>query len=65
MNLRIDQDRITRELQELAAISEAPAPVVTRIVFTEAGLRGRALVKRQCEAAGLQVRLDAALVLRL
>jgi N-carbamoyl-L-amino-acid hydrolase len=59
MNLCIDQDRITRELQELAAISEAPAPVVTRIVFTEADLRGRALVKRLCEAAGLQVRQDA------
>jgi ureidoglycolate amidohydrolase len=59
MNLPIDQDRLARELEALAAISEAPAPVVTRIVFTEADLRGRAFVKNLCREAGLQIREDA------
>ena len=59
MNLRVNQDRITRELEELAAISDVPAPAVTRIVFTEADLRGRAVIKRLCKEAGLQVRNDA------
>jgi len=59
VKLSIDQDRLTLELDKLAAISEAPAPVVTRVVFTEADLLGRAYVKRLCEEAGLQFREDA------
>src|SRR5947208_3668934 len=50
---------LERELEELGAISEAPSPVVTRIVFTEADLRGRAYVKRLCAEAGLEIREDA------
>jgi len=59
MNLSVDQNRLARALDDLAAISEAPAPVVTRIVFTEADLRGRAFVKKLCAEAGLQIREDA------
>jgi ureidoglycolate amidohydrolase len=59
MNLQIDEDRLASELDQLAAISEAPAPVVTRVVFTAADLRGRGFVKRLCSEAGLQVREDA------
>src|SRR6202142_1305428 len=59
MNLAIDQNRLARELDELAAISEAPAPVVTRVVFTEADLRGRAFMKPLCADAGLHIREDA------
>jgi ureidoglycolate amidohydrolase len=59
MKLSIDQDRLTRELDELGAISEAPSPVVTRVVFTEADLRGRAYLKKLCTEAGLGVREDA------
>lgn len=59
MTLQIDQARLARELEELGAISEAPAPVVTRVVFTEADLRGRAYLKRLCAEAGLDVREDA------
>jgi N-carbamoyl-L-amino-acid hydrolase len=47
------------ELQELAAISDAPAPAVTRVVFTDADLRARAFVKTRCADAGLAVREDA------
>jgi len=32
--LHVDQQRLNRELDELAAISSEPAPVVTRVVFT-------------------------------
>lgn len=56
-NLRIDG--LIAELHELAAISEAPAPVVTRVVFSEADLRARAYVKELCREAGLAVREDA------
>ena len=59
MKLTIDRERLVRELEELGAISEAPSPVVTRVVFTEADLRGRAYVKGLCAAAGLRLREDA------
>ncbi len=59
MKLTIDANRMTRELEELAAISERPAPVVTRVVFTEADLRGRAYLKGLCREAGLAIREDA------
>jgi ureidoglycolate amidohydrolase len=59
MNLRIDQDGLSHELDELAAISERPSPVVTRIVFTDADLVGRAFIKRLCREANLAIREDA------
>jgi ureidoglycolate amidohydrolase len=58
-NLTIHQDRLNRELEELAMISDAPPPAMTRVVFTEADLRGRAFVKGLCQEAGLQIREDA------
>jgi ureidoglycolate amidohydrolase len=59
MNLAVDQTRLSGELEALGAISEAPAPVVTRVVFSEADLRARAYFKSLCRDAGLQVREDA------
>jgi ureidoglycolate amidohydrolase len=59
MNLAIDQQRLARDLEALGAISSEPAPVVTRVVFTEADLQARALVKQLCVEAGLAVREDA------
>lgn len=56
---RPDPDRLTQELSALAAISDAPSPAVTRIVFTETDLRARAFVKALCVEAGLVVREDA------
>ena len=47
------------ELEALAAFSEAPAPAVTRIVFTETDLRARAYLKGLFAGAGLSVREDA------
>jgi ureidoglycolate amidohydrolase len=59
MRLSIDHNRIAAELETLGNISEAPAPVTTRIVFTEADLRARAYVKGVCREIGLRIREDA------
>src|SRR5262249_10923571 len=58
MKLDVDQQRLTAELDELALISSEPAPVVTRVVFTEADLRARKLFKRWASEAGLELRED-------
>ncbi|HWY74847.1 MAG TPA: M20 family metallo-hydrolase [Verrucomicrobiae bacterium] len=57
--LAIDSDRLQQQLEELARISSAPAPVVTRILFSDADRRARQYVKRLCLEAGLEVREDA------
>jgi len=59
MKLEIDSGRLLSELEGLASISDAEPPAVTRIVFTPTDMRARALVIRNCEAAGLEVRQDA------
>jgi ureidoglycolate amidohydrolase len=55
LELQIDRERLSTELDQLGAISAEPAPVVTRVVFTEADLRGRRFVKDLCIEAGLKV----------
>ena len=52
-------DLLMAELTALANITEGDPPVVTRVVFSEADLRGRTHVKELCFEAGLQVREDA------
>jgi ureidoglycolate amidohydrolase len=59
MKLQVDCERLVAEIEELATISEAPAPAVTRIVFTPTDLKARAWLKQKCEDAGLAVRQDA------
>ncbi len=59
MKLEIDINRLQREIDELALISENPPPVVTRVLFSEADLRARELVKKWCREAGLILREDA------
>ena len=51
--LTIDIETLTSELQALAAISDATAPAVTRIVFSDKDLTARAWLKGRCHAAGL------------
>ena len=43
MNLpiQVDGGRVWRELETLAGYSDAPAPAVTRVLFTEQDLAGR------------------------
>ena len=38
MNIDIDSDRLQRWIDELAAFSEAPAPAVTRVLFSDVDL---------------------------
>jgi len=57
--IEIDTARLQSQIDELALISENPPPVVTRILFSEADLRGRAFVKKLAAEAGLKVRQDA------
>jgi N-carbamoyl-L-amino-acid hydrolase len=56
----IDSAALQRRLNELALISESPAPVVTRVLFSAADIRGRDYVRRSARDAGLAVREDAA-----
>jgi N-carbamoyl-L-amino-acid hydrolase len=57
--LAVDKNRLQREIDELALITEAAPPVVTRVLFSEADLRGREYVKKLCTQAGLTLRTDA------
>jgi len=57
---KVDQLRLAEELDALGNISEAPPPVTTRIVFTEADVRGREFVKQLCREANLIIRADPA-----
>lgn len=59
MTIAIDEHRLTRELEELAAISDVPAPAVTRIVFSDTDVRARAWFRQLCADANLQLREDA------
>ena len=59
MNLEVDKHRLMSEIEELALISDAEAPAVTRIVFTPIDLRARAWLLARCKEAGLTVRQDA------
>lgn len=59
MTTLVDGSRLLRELEALAAVSDVPAPAVTRIVFTDADRRARSYVKTLCAEAGLSVREDA------
>jgi len=58
--LSVDRDLFQRWIDELAGFSEAPAPAVTRVLFSDVDLAARAWVTRLCADAGLAVRVDAA-----
>jgi ureidoglycolate amidohydrolase len=58
MKLQVDGDRLAKEIEELAVISEAEPPVVTRIVFSPADLKARSWLIARCEKARLAVRQD-------
>ena len=59
MKIDVDAERLSREIEALAAISEAAPPAVTRVVFTEQDLRARAWLKKLAQEAGLAIREDA------
>ena len=55
----LDGPTLHRQIDELATLSEAPAPAVTRVLFSDADLAARRLVAGWCRDAGLAVRTDA------
>jgi ureidoglycolate amidohydrolase len=59
MNIDIGKQRLQSEIEELASISDAVVPAVTRIVFTPTDLKARAWLTTRCEEAGLDVRQDS------
>jgi ureidoglycolate amidohydrolase len=59
MPLTIDSKLLSSEIDELAAISDAEAPAVTRVVFTPTDMKARVWLRARCEAAGLAMRVDA------
>jgi N-carbamoyl-L-amino-acid hydrolase len=59
MDLQIQTAQLTEELEALASFSEAPAPAVTRVVFSPTDQQARDYVKRLCANTGLAIREDA------
>jgi ureidoglycolate amidohydrolase len=59
MDLHVDSNRVWRELEHLASFSDAPAPAVTRVLYTNTDLEARAYIKSLCDDAGLKWREDA------
>jgi ureidoglycolate amidohydrolase len=57
--VHVDQERLVHELETLASFSDAPAPAVTRVVFSKADLESRAYLEGLFREAGLAVRKDA------
>ena len=54
----VDAARLAQEIDELAELSEAPAPAVTRVLFSETDRRARAWTRARCLDAGLAIRED-------
>jgi N-carbamoyl-L-amino-acid hydrolase len=59
MKLEIDSARLLSEIEELALISDAAPPAVTRVLFTPTDMRARAWATERFRTAGLEVRQDA------
>jgi ureidoglycolate amidohydrolase len=59
MNIAVDGKHLIGEIEELATISDAPAPAVTRVVFSPTDLRARSWLASRVEKEGLALRQDA------
>jgi N-carbamoyl-L-amino-acid hydrolase len=59
LNLAIDDIRLQRWIDDLAEISDAAPPAVTRVLFSEVDLVARRWVKQRFAEEGLSVREDA------
>lgn len=57
--LEIHEQRLQRQIDALAAISEAPPPVVTRVLFSPADRAAREFVRQLARALELELREDA------
>lgn len=59
MNLTINSQRLTSEIESLSGFSEHPAPAVTRILFSQEDHFARTWLLERCHEAGLATRQDA------
>jgi ureidoglycolate amidohydrolase len=59
MKMEVDSNRLQSEIEELAKISDAEPPAVTRVVFSETDVRAREWFIQRCWEAGLDVDRDA------
>jgi ureidoglycolate amidohydrolase len=57
--MTVNKEQLIADLEKLAGFSDAPAPAVTRVVFSETDRAARAWFKARCTDAGLTVREDA------
>ncbi len=58
--LQVDAERLQAEIDHLAGFSSTPGPGVTRVLFTDTDIAGRAYVKALMRDAGLDVFDDPA-----
>ena len=59
MQITPDLNRLLNELETLASFSDAPAPAVTRVVFSPQDVAARAYLREILSAAALELRTDA------
>jgi ureidoglycolate amidohydrolase len=59
MQITVDLSRLLSELETLASFSDAPAPAVTRVVFSPQDLAARAYLRKLFSEAALDLRTDA------
>ncbi len=59
MQITVDQKRLISELEKLATFSDAPAPAVTRVVFSSQDLAARGYLHELFSDAGLTLQTDA------
>ena len=57
--MNIDIQKLSAELEKLSTFSDAPAPAVTRVLWTRQDMRARAWLKLLALEAGLSYREDA------
>jgi ureidoglycolate amidohydrolase len=59
MPITVDLSRLLSELETLASFSDAPAPAVTRVVFSAQDVAARAYLRKLFSEAALELRTDA------
>jgi N-carbamoyl-L-amino-acid hydrolase len=59
MQITVDLNRLLSELETLGSFSDAPAPAVTRVVFSAQDLAARAYLRTLFSEAALELRTDA------
>jgi len=59
VNISVNSAQLSAEIEQLAQFSDAPAPAVTRVLWTPRDMEVRAFFKNLCAEAGLEVRQDA------